>query len=470
MKNNKYRNLALGLLLTRPVTLLMAQPQPQQPQPWQYNQPQSPPQGPVQQFNQQQLATLVAPIALYPDALLSQVLIAATYPMELQQAAQWLQANGNLGNGPELVNAAAQQPWDASIQALVVFPDVVTRLTSNMQWTTDLGNAFIAQEGDVMNAVQTLRAQARANGRLVSTPQQQVITQDQGDQSMIEIQPSDPEMVYVPNYNPEYVWGAPAYGYYYPGLYYPSIGVGFGFGYGISIGRCFGGLGWGGWGWHPNWYGHTVIQNGSFFSRYRFNGYRSGFNGRGSAVWAHNPEHRLGVPYSNRGYGNRPGAAFGNGAGRGFDGGARYQQSAPRFNNGGSPGFNRGFNTPEHRPTPNAGARGPQNPSIFGGGNQASPGFQRGPAAPRGNGYQASPRSFGGANNGRPTPSSGFQASPNRGSDNRRQNGFQASPRSNGGNNGGNRGDRGAASRPAASPRPSPSGGGGGGSHGHHGK
>src|SRR4051812_7389258 len=177
MKTNQYRNLALGLMLAQPATLLLAQQQPQ----WDYNQAQ---QAPAQQFNQQQLASLVAPIALYPDALLSQVLVAATYPMELQQAAQWLQANGNLAGGPDLVNAAGQQPWDASVQALVVFPDVITRMTSNMQWTTDLGNAFIAQQGDVMSAVQMLRAQARESGRLASGPQQNVITDDQGQQGM----------------------------------------------------------------------------------------------------------------------------------------------------------------------------------------------------------------------------------------------------------------------------------------------
>jgi len=450
----------------------MAQP-PQQ-QSFDYNQ--SAPL-PAQQFNQQQLASLVAPVALYPDALLSQILVAATYPMELQQAAQWLQSSGNL-SGPDLVAAAGQQPWDASVQALVVFPDVLSRLTSNMQWTTDLGNAFIAQQGDVMNAVQGLRAQARASGRLVSTPQQNVIDQGQGGQDMIEIQPADQETVYVPNYNPEYVWGAPAYGYAYPSLYYPSVG--FGFGYGIPIGRYFGGgFGWGGWGWRPNWYGHSVIQNNGFFSRYRFNGYRNGggrYYGSGSATWAHNPQHRMGVPY-----GGRSGAGF-------YNGGGRYQQQAgPRYNNG---GFNRGYSAPEHRSAPSPGARPNFNNGgsrgNYGSGYQSSPnrsfnsgdrgrsassyqqspsrsfGNDRGrsstpsyqqhqPSPSRGSGYQASPRNFNGnPGGGHSTPSRSFQSSPSR---------QQASPRINGNNNGGG-------SRPTPS-RPS---GGSNNGHGRHGK
>src|SRR5664279_1050875 len=131
---------------------------------------------PAQAMSQEQLSNLLAPIALYPDSLLSQVLVASTYPLEVVEAAQWLQQNRNL-RGQELVEAARQQNWDASVQALVVFPDVVNRLNSNIRWTTDLGNAFLAQQADVMNAVQSMRAQAKAAGKLNSTPQETVTTE-----------------------------------------------------------------------------------------------------------------------------------------------------------------------------------------------------------------------------------------------------------------------------------------------------
>jgi hypothetical protein len=271
----------------------------------------------AQLLSPEQLDNLVAPIALYPDALLGQVLVASTYPAEIQQAAQWLQQMRGM-QGPQLMEAAQQQNWDPSIQALVAFPDVIGRLASNANWTSDLGNAFLAQEADVMNAVQRMRAQAQAAGRLTSNSQQQVMLQQQDGQNVIEIVPADPQVMYVPQYNPEYIWGPPAWGYY-PSLYYPSWG--FGFGSGIFIGSYFGGWGggWGGWGWRPNWYGHTIITNGGFFSRYGFHNYYGGGFGRGG-VWVHNPSHRLGVPYVSRGLATRFGGRY---DARGF--GSRYQ-------------------------------------------------------------------------------------------------------------------------------------------------
>ena len=292
----------------------------------------SQPPAQTQTFPPDQLAAMVAPIALYPDALLSQVLVASTYPLEIVEAAQWLRQNSNL-QGQQLVDAARQQNWDPSIQALVVFPDVINRLNSDIRWTTDLGNAFLAQQADVMAAVQRLRAEAQASGKLNSNGQETVTTQMQGDQSAIAIQPADPQVVYVPTYNPEYVWGPPAFGYY-PPLYYPA-GFGFGWGPGIYIGGFFGGLGWGGWGWGPNWFGGTVFVNGFFFNHYGFGGGR--FAGRG--VWAHNPEHRMGVAYPNQRVASRFGGNFAGGnrsasrpsgsfANRENFGGNRFQRSA----------------------------------------------------------------------------------------------------------------------------------------------
>src|SRR5215831_9701038 len=268
---------------------------------------QTPPAGPqaasqTQTFSADQLDNLVAPIALYPDPLLSQVLVASTYPLEIVEAQQWLQQNSTL-RGAQLADAAKTQSWDPSVQALVAFPDVLKLLNQDVRWTTDLGNAFLAQQSDVMTAVQRMRASAKASGHLNSTAQQTVNTEMQNGQQAITIQPANPDAVYVPSYDPSYVWGAPAYGYY-PALSYPSYG--FGWGSAILPALYFGlWNGWGGWGWGPNWFGRTVIVNNDFFNRHGFRGDR----GFGRGPWAHNPGHRLGVPYPNRQLSGRFGAA-----------------------------------------------------------------------------------------------------------------------------------------------------------------
>ena len=206
------------------------------------------PQAQAQPLNPQQLDNLVAPIALYPDPLLGQVLAASTYPVEIVEAEQWLQANKNL-QGQAVTDAAKQQPWDASIQAMVAMPDVLAKLNQDIQWTTDLGNAFLAQPADVMAAVQRMRARAQSNGKLQSNADETVTTQTQNGQQAIEIQPANPQVIYVPVYDPMYVWGAPEWGVY-PSLWYPYYGYGF---YpGINVGLYFGGWwgwGFGGWGW-----------------------------------------------------------------------------------------------------------------------------------------------------------------------------------------------------------------------------
>jgi hypothetical protein len=257
-------------------------------------------QPPAPTFSPQQLDNLVAPIALYSDPLISQVLVACTYPLEVVEAQQWLQRNPGL-KGQALMDAARQHDWDPSVQAMVALPDVMARLNQDIRWTTDLGNAFLAQQADVMSAIQRMRGRAEANGRLSSTPQQTVTTQTDNGQSAIVIQPADPQVIYVPTYDPMYVWGPPAWGYY-PSLYYPAFG--FGWGPGFDVGLYFGGWGfggwggWGGWGWGPNWFGRNIFVNHAFFRNYGFRGYGGGFGGRG--IWAHDPTHRLGVAYPNR--------------------------------------------------------------------------------------------------------------------------------------------------------------------------
>jgi hypothetical protein len=215
-----------------------------------------------------EIDSLVAPIALYPDPLLSQVLVASTYPLQIVQAAQWIQQNSTL-TGAALQDAAKQQNWDASIQALVVFPDVIQRMSGNIQWTTDLGNSFLAQQAGVMDAVQRLRSQAMASSSLKSNPQQVVTSESQDGATAVQIEPANPEVIYVPSYNPVAIWG-PAY-YPYPMLGYFGPGPLF-FSSGIFVGPFFAGWGgWGGWGWRPNWFGHSVIVNAAFVGRYGFN-------------------------------------------------------------------------------------------------------------------------------------------------------------------------------------------------------
>jgi hypothetical protein len=238
----------------------------------------------------------VAPVALYPDPLLSQILVASTYPLELVQVSQWMQRNPGL-NGPSLTQAAQQQNWDPSIQALVVFPDLVKRLNQDITWTTDLGNAFLNQQGDVMEAVQRMRQRAQQGGKLTSTRQQTVADNN----GAIEIEPADPQTMYVPYYDPMTIWGPPLY-YPYASWFYPPFGAGmyFGFGAGINMGFYFGGGwgGWGGWGWQPGWGGRNIIVNNNFIHRYNFNAGRTGsLSGRSN--WAHDSSHRQGVPYSN---------------------------------------------------------------------------------------------------------------------------------------------------------------------------
>jgi hypothetical protein len=267
-----------------------------------------PPPGPA--LSAHQLDDLVAPIALYPDPLLSQVLVASTYPLEIVEALQWTQRNPSL-TGAALTQAAQQQPWDPSIQALVPFPGLVKQLNQDITWTTNLGNAFLSQQGDVMDAVQRMRVRAQQAGKLSTTMQQTVSSTNDGGQPVIEIEPANPQVIYIPEYDPAYVWGASLY-YPYASWYYPPFGPGiyFGFGPAIPIGLWFGGGwgGWGGWGWHPGWGGHNIIVNNSFIHRYNYNASRGGsLSGRSN--WTHDASHRGGVPYSNSALSTRYGGA-----------------------------------------------------------------------------------------------------------------------------------------------------------------
>jgi len=252
----------------------------------------------------EQLEILVAPIALYPDPLLSQVLVASTYPLELVQAYQWLQQHPEL-QGQARKDAAAQQSWDPSVQALVLFPDVIKRLNADVTWTTNLGNAFLADQGNVMDAIQRLRVKAEQAGKLQSSAQEKVTTTTESGQPVVEIQPADPEVIYVPVYNPVWIWGPPSYDYY-PAWYYPSpppFGVWFLWGPAFQMNFYYPGWmgygGWGGWGWRPGWRDHAVIVNRTFFVHNHYHAVPVG-NTHNAPVWVHNPDHRRGVAYPNR--------------------------------------------------------------------------------------------------------------------------------------------------------------------------
>jgi Protein of unknown function (DUF3300) len=195
---------------------------------------------------------------------------------------------------------------------MVAFPDVLQLLTQDVRWTTDLGNAFLAQQADVMDAIQRLRFQAQQNGRLSGTSQQVVRDETGPGQSAIEIQPANPQVIYVPAYNPSYVWGPPLAGAY-PALWYPPISSGWVFGAAISIGSLITGLlSWSGWGWALSWLTHGLFLNGLFFNHFGFSGFGGGFGGGHSAVtaWVHNPAHRLGIPYPNRALATRFGSVY----------------------------------------------------------------------------------------------------------------------------------------------------------------
>ena len=202
-----------------------------------------------------QLDSLVAPIALFPDPMLAQVLAASTYPLEIIQLQQWLTKNPKLKD-KALADAVAKQQWDPSVQQLAGLPDLVKRLADDIQWTTDLGNAFLAQQNDVMEAVQRMRKKAQETGNLKSNEQQKVETKTVESKTVIVVEQANPQVVYVPSYNPTVVYGAPVYPYppiYYPPPGYYAAGMAISFGVGVAMGAFWGGGGWGyGCGWGGN--------------------------------------------------------------------------------------------------------------------------------------------------------------------------------------------------------------------------
>jgi hypothetical protein len=247
---------------------------------------------------QGELDALLAPIALYPDQLLAQVLMASTYPLEVVTAARFVQQSPSL-TGDALDQALRDKNWDPSVLSLTAYPQVLLMMNDRLDWTQRLGDAFLANQQQVMDTVQSLRSRAQAAGNLHTTPQETVMNQG----GFIDIEPAQPEYVYVPVYDPRVIYGPwwdPVYqpDYWYPpSIYgYPDLSAG------IAAGIFFGtawGISYNHWGWaHPNWRGHDIdvdVHNNNFANRPQYvNRWRDG-------QWAHIPEHRHGVAYRDNG-------------------------------------------------------------------------------------------------------------------------------------------------------------------------
>jgi hypothetical protein len=265
------------------------------------------------QLNPEQLDQLVSPVALYPDPLLAQILMASTYPLDVVQAARWAKANPNV-TGAQLEAAMQQQQWDPSVKSLTATPQVLTMMNERLDWTQRLGDAFLAQQKDVMDAIQRLRGKAYAAGNLKTTPEQKVVVEpapapqttvvQQAPPQIIQIEPANPQVVYVPSYNPAAVYGAWPYPAYPPPppYYYPGYAVGAGllsFGAGMAVGAAL-------WG-NCNWGGGNVNINANQYNNFNKTNIQN-------TNWQHNAANRKGVAYRDQataqrfGQGTRPGA------------------------------------------------------------------------------------------------------------------------------------------------------------------
>jgi hypothetical protein len=305
-----------------------------------YNQPPAPPQQTQPALAPDQIDQLIAPIALYPDSLIAQILAASTFPEQIASADRWRQSMG-YASPQDIAAGANAQPWDPSVKALTAFPQVLSELDQNLSWTTELGNAYYNQPQDVFNAIQAMRQRAQAAGNLQSTPQE-AVTNDQG---YIDIAPANPQVVYVPAYDPWVVYGSPIAPWpgfaLFDGLGY--YGVRFGPGLVIS---AFTGLPWGFFGWGLSWFGNCLFFNHEgYFPQgpglrdwgLRNGGPRYGWNRSFAYARAYDRGLNRGYDrgaYTNRGYGQRGYANRSFGQNRGLENRAY--------------GENRGFNDPRN--------------------------------------------------------------------------------------------------------------------------
>jgi uncharacterized membrane protein YgcG len=283
---------------------------------------------PVAQPSANDLDQLVAPIALYPDALVAQILAAAAYPTEVVEADRWMQQHSDL-KGDALAQAVDPQSWDPSVKALTQFPSVLEMLDKNLSWTSSLGDAYVNGQQNVLDAVQVMRQRAQQAGNLQSTQQEAVTT----DGQTISIEPTDPEVVYVPEYDPWDVYGA-ALPYYpgwfgVPGLYVDGPGIAFGLGIGIGV---FGGFGWGWHHWGTDWHHHDVMHDHDRYVSHSPTFINRNDFGHGHPLLAHPG----GFPHSDIPHGGVPNSGLAHGGG--FSGGAPsgiHSNAFSGFNHGG---------------------------------------------------------------------------------------------------------------------------------------
>lgn len=256
-------------------------------------------EGGEKSFKQEELDQLLAPIALYPDSLLAQILMASTYPLEVVQADRWVKQNENL-KGDALTAALEEQGWDPSIKSLVNFPQVLQMMNEKLDWTHKLGDAFLSQQKDVMDTVQTLRKKAESEGNLETTKEQKVIVENETQTIIIES--SNPQVVYVPTYNPVVVYGPWWYPAYPPYYYYPPGymvgGPVLAFGAGVAMGAAWG-YAWGGCHWGHGEVDVDINRNTNINQNIDRNKYADKISNRegGRGSWEHNPEHRKGASY-----------------------------------------------------------------------------------------------------------------------------------------------------------------------------
>jgi hypothetical protein len=254
-------------------------------------------------LKQDELDQVVAPIALYPDSLVSQILMASTYPLEVVEADRWVGANKTL-TGDALATELEKQTWDPSVKSLVNFPQTLDMMNNKLDWTVKLGDAFIGQQKQVMDTIQALRVKAQTLGNLKTNSQQKVTvepaTATQGE--VIVIEPANPQVIYVPTYNPTVVYGTWAYPAYPPYYYYPpgyvAGAAAISFGVGLAIGMAWG-YAWGGCNWHGGNINVNVNRNININTHINRNYYQNNFNRTSinNNTWQHNPAHRDGVAY-----------------------------------------------------------------------------------------------------------------------------------------------------------------------------
>jgi hypothetical protein len=382
-------------------------------------------------FKKEEIEQLVAPIALYPDALVAQILMASTYPLEVVEAARWQKANPGLKD-KALEDALQKQTWDASVKSLTAFPQVLSSMNEKLDVTQKLGDAFLAQQKEVLDAVQRLRGRADQAGNLKSSKEQTVSKAQEGGTTVIKIEPTNPQTVYVPTYSPAVygTWPYPAYPpYYYP--YPPGAGL-FAFTAGVIVGSAL----WGGcaWGRGDVTINHNVQNN--------FTRNSSGQGGSGN--WQHNPENRKGAGYRDSASQQK----YGGGQRAGVDSREQFrgraEQGRQEINRGGADGFKGGgpsAGTSDRGGIGGGDRGGPSAGTSDRGGGGIGGGDRGGPSAGTsdrgGGGFSGSDRGGGGSFGGGDRGGSAFSGAGGGGASARDQSSRGASSRSSMGGGGG---------------------------------